>query len=99
VFNTTRYAGSIGFSDGRTKEARLEETQSLNKAAAYRRHARACHALARHAQNEDQRLQLLAMAEIWESLAIEQETMRSDDQVKSPSPAAMPCRCCFSVPV
>ena len=48
-------------------------SENLTKAAAYRRHARECHTLARHAQNEDQRLQLLVMAETWESLAVERE--------------------------
>jgi hypothetical protein len=46
---------------------------ALHKAAAYRLHARECHLLSHHAQNEDQRLQLLAMAETWESLAAERE--------------------------
>jgi hypothetical protein len=49
-------------------------SENLIKAAAYREHARECHTLARHAQNEDQRLQLLAMAETWESLASERES-------------------------
>ena len=58
---------------------RAEDTQlgdgdhALHKAVAYRRHARECYLLSHHAQNEDQRLQLLAMAETWESLAIERE--------------------------
>jgi len=46
-------------------------SENLTKAAAYWQHARECYTLARHAQNEDQRLQLLAMAQTWESLAVE----------------------------
>jgi len=56
------------------KDMRLGEGEGpLHKAAAYRQHARECQALSRHAQNEDQRLQLLAMAETWEALATERE--------------------------
>jgi len=58
----------------RSKDTQLGDGDHvLDRAAAYRRHARECHALSHHAQNEDQRLQLLAMAETWESLAIERE--------------------------
>jgi len=58
----------------RARETQLGDGDHvLHKAAAYRRHARECHMLSNHAQNEDQRLQLLAMAETWESLAIERE--------------------------
>ena len=46
----------------------------VHKAAAYRRHARECHALSHHAQTEGQRLQLLVMAEAWEALATERES-------------------------
>ena len=59
---------------GRTKDTQLGDGDHvLDRAAAYRRHARECHLLSHHAQNEDQRLQLLAMAETWESLATERE--------------------------
>jgi hypothetical protein len=79
LFNNARCGGAISLFEGRTKEVRAEESEPLNRAIAYRRRARACHALVRHAQNEDQRLQLLAMAETWESLAIEREAMLSAD--------------------
>ena len=64
----------IFVSGSRTKDAQLGDgDHALHRAVAYRRHARECHILSHHAQNEDQRLQLLAMAETWESLAIERE--------------------------
>jgi hypothetical protein len=66
--------GSIFVSYRRAEDLQLGTgDHALHKAAAYRRHARECHTLSRHAQNEDQRLQLLAMAETWESLATQRE--------------------------
>lgn len=43
----------------------------------YRLHAQECRALARSAQNEEQRTQLLKMAEAWENFALERERMVS----------------------
>lgn len=80
MFGNAHCAGSMIFFEGRSTEVRDEDHGGPNKAAAaYRRHARACHMLVRHAQNEDQRQQLLVMAETWESLALERETMASAD--------------------
>ena len=45
----------------------------MKKAKKYRKHAEECRALARIAQNEEQRRQLLELAETWGSLALEQE--------------------------
>ena len=69
-----RFAARILVSGNLARDMRLGDGEGpVHKAAAYRRHARECHALSRHAQNEDQRLQLLAMAETWEALATERE--------------------------
>jgi hypothetical protein len=46
------------------------------KAIEYRTHAQECRALARNMQNEQDRQQLLKMAEAWESFAADRE--RSD---------------------
>ena len=45
----------------------------MKKALEYRRHAQECRTLASKAQNEDQRSQLLRMADNWEALASERE--------------------------
>ena len=45
----------------------------MNKSREYRDHAEECRALARNAQNEEQRRQLLELAESWGSLALERE--------------------------
>jgi len=79
MFRNARCAGSMTFFEGRTTEMRAEDYEGLNKAAAYRRHARACHTLVPHAQSENQRQQLLVMAETWEALALERETLFSAD--------------------
>jgi len=75
VSDDLRFGGDIFGSGSLAKEIRLGEGDGpLHKAAAYRRHARECHALSHHAQNEHQRMQLLLMAESWEALATERET-------------------------
>ena len=43
----------------------------MDKSKEYREHAEECRALARNAQNEEQRRQLLELAETWGSLALE----------------------------
>jgi len=74
VSNNRRREGSIYVFGSRAKDVTLGDGDHvLHKAVAYRRHARECQLLSHHAQSEDQRLQLLAMAETWESLAIERE--------------------------
>jgi hypothetical protein len=66
--------GNIYVFGSRAKDVQFGDGEHvLHKAAAFRRHARECHLLSHHAQNEDQRRQLLAMAETWETLAIERE--------------------------
>ncbi len=45
----------------------------MKKSTTYRKHAEECRALARDAQNEEQRRQLLELAESWGSLALERE--------------------------
>jgi hypothetical protein len=47
----------------------------MDKSKEYREHAGECRALARNAQNEEQRRQLLELAETWGSLALERERM------------------------
>ena len=47
----------------------------MDKSKEYREHAEECRALARNAQNEEQRRQLLELAETWGSLALERERM------------------------
>jgi hypothetical protein len=46
---------------------------SVKKAQEYRQHAAECRAMARTAQNPEQRAQLISMAETWERLAEERE--------------------------
>jgi hypothetical protein len=47
----------------------------MKKLSDYRKHAAECRALAKQMLSGDQRDQLLAMAETWERLAEERETM------------------------
>ena len=49
---------------------------SVEKISNYRRQAEECRLLARKAQNEEHRNQLLVMAETWERLAAERESFR-----------------------
>jgi hypothetical protein len=47
----------------------------MKLASEYRQHAQECRALARTAQNEEQRTQLLKMAEAWDNFAAERERL------------------------
>lgn len=47
----------------------------MKKGSEYRQHARECRALAATMESEDQRGQLLQMAEHWESLARDREAL------------------------
>jgi hypothetical protein len=47
----------------------------LEKISNYRRQAEECRLLARKAQNDEHRSQLLIMAETWETLAAERESL------------------------
>jgi hypothetical protein len=51
----------------------------MKKAAEYRRHAKDCRELAAKAGKQDQREQLLRMAETWESLALDREMFLERD--------------------
>jgi hypothetical protein len=48
----------------------------MRKALEFRQHAAECRAMARTIHKEDYRQQLLKMAEIWESLAVERERIQ-----------------------
>ena len=52
----------------------------MKKASEYRRHADECRALARTALNENERDQLLNMAQTWTTLADERERMAEQDK-------------------
>ena len=47
----------------------------MQKISNYRRQAEECRLLARKAQSEEHRSQLLIMAETWETLAVERESL------------------------
>ena len=49
----------------------------MKKSKKYRAHAEECRALARNAPNEDQRRQLLELAESWGSLATKPHRLRT----------------------
>ena len=57
----------------------------MDKSSEYRQHAEECRVRARHAKNEEQRRQLLELAETWGSLAAERERM-AEKRVGSVSP-------------
>ena len=54
----------------------------MNKVSDYRHHAQECRVLARNAPNEEQRTQLLKMAEAWEAFAAEHERMVRTKEAK-----------------
>ena len=56
------------------------------KSNEYRHHRDECRALARKAENDEQRSQLLKMAEIWDKLAQERE--RSELRIADMMPVA-----------
>ena len=47
----------------------------MRKASEFRRHAEECRALARNADNDEQRRQLLEMSATWERIADEREKL------------------------
>jgi hypothetical protein len=47
----------------------------MKKASEYRQHARECRAVAAGMRNEEQRQQLLSMADTWERLAEDRERL------------------------
>jgi hypothetical protein len=58
----------------------------MRKTSEYRHHRDECRALARKAENDEQRSQLLKMAEIWDKLAQERE--RSELRIADMTPMA-----------
>ena len=69
---------------------------SLQKISNYRRQAKECRLLARKAQNEEHRNQLLIMAETWETLAVERESLirnptSSIGRESDPTPSDLNC--------
>ncbi len=64
----------------------------VKKASEYRQHAKECRTLAAQAVSEEHRKQLAAMAETWDTLALEREkTAATDDApfARSPLEAAI----------
>ena len=58
----------------------LSQGDSMKQPSEYRLHAQECRTLARNAQTEEQRTQLLKMAEAWDNFAAERERlMRTQD--------------------
>jgi hypothetical protein len=61
----------------------------VKKASEYRHHAKECRALANQAVSDEHRKQLSAMAETWDTLAVEREKIAAqDDEPFHPPPAA-----------
>jgi hypothetical protein len=54
---------------------------SVKKASEYREHAKECRALAAQAVSDEHRKQLAAMADTWDSLALEREKVAAKDEV------------------
>ena len=52
----------------------------MEKTSEYRQHAEECRVLARNAQNEEQRRQLLKMAEAWDKFAAVHESRNPSRQ-------------------
>ena len=59
----------------------------MKKASEYRQHAQECRALARTTQTDDHRVQLLKMAETWETLATERERLLTEKDRLAPDMA------------
>ena len=57
----------------------------MSKAAEYRKHAQECRALARNVQNEEDKNQLLKMAQAWDSFAGEHERLEHSTILQDPS--------------
>ena len=62
----------------------------MKKASEYRRHADECRTLARNAMSEQERNQLLTMADTWTKLAEERERMADDDGEPQPGSDVKP---------
>ena len=62
----------------------------LKKATEYRQHAQECRGLARASQTDEQRQQLLKLAETWEALAIERERMLREQRMAEDAFDALP---------
>jgi hypothetical protein len=67
----------------------------VKKASEYRQHAKECRALSTQAMSDEHRKQLTAMADTWDTLALERERAGGQDEVFSPpqaDPAPTPHR-------
>lgn len=64
----------------------------MKKALEYRQHAKECRVLAAQAVSEEDRQQLIAMAETWEALATERENISAKDAARFEPPTADPER-------
>ena len=62
----------------------------MKKAAEYRQHAQECRTLARNVRIEEQRVQLIAMAETWDALATERERMLREQEIVEAAFEALP---------
>ena len=62
----------------------------MKKAIEYRQHAQECRALARFAQNEEHRVQLIKMAETWEKLAADRESLLHESDAAEEILEALP---------
>ena len=62
----------------------------MKKAAEYRQHARECRALALNVRTEEQRSQLITMADTWDALAAERERMLREQEIVEAAFEALP---------
>ena len=62
----------------------VEKEGQMTKGVEYRKHAQECRALARNVQNEGHKLQLLKMAEAWDSFAVERERVEQTRMLTNP---------------
>lgn len=61
---------------------------AVKKASEYRQHAKECRALATQAVSDEHRKQLSAMADTWDTLALEREKMAAKSDHMPPPEAA-----------
>jgi hypothetical protein len=59
----------------------------MKKASEYREHAKECRALARRMKESEQREQMLALAEIWEALAVDRKRLQEGPEPPAPAGA------------
>jgi hypothetical protein len=71
-----------------SSSAPVSRQGSVKKASEYRQHAKECRALAAQAVSDEHRKQLAAMADTWETLALEREKVAAKDDVPLGPPPA-----------